>query len=310
MPYSFGWMRDLPDVRDYTDEHPAVSSVLKRSNVLRQSAVVPPSAPQTAAPAPIPGFPHRIPPTPAPVLVPTAVRIPASIDLRQWCSPIVDQLSLGSCTANACAGLIEYYEKRAFGKYLNASRLFIYKTTRDLLGLTGDTGAYLRSTMKALTLMGAPPEQYWPYTVSKFDNEPPAFTYAFASSYKAITYYRLDPPGTTSVQLLDSIKTKLAAGLPSMFGFTVYSSISNSPDIPFPKTSDSVLGGHAVMVVGYDDNHKIGTDTGALLIRNSWSTGWGNIGYGWLPYSYVLRGLASDFWSLVQASFVDTDFFK
>jgi C1A family cysteine protease len=164
--------------------------------------------------------------------------------------------------------------------------------------------------MQALVLFGVPPEQYWPYTTSKFDSEPPAFTYAFADNYKAIQYYRLDYAGVTPDQLLTSIKTKLAAGLPSMFGFTVYSSISNSPDIPFPKRGDTILGGHAVMVAGFDDSHKIGSDVGALLIRNSWGTSWGNQGWGWLPYSYVLKGLAADFWSLAQASFVDTALFK
>ena len=81
-------------------------------------------------------------------------------------------------------------------------------------------------------------------------------------------------------------------------------------EIPFPTAGDTVQGGHAVLAVGYDDAKKIGSAKGALLIRNSWGTGWGAEGYGWLPYDYVLKGLANDFWSLVQADFVDTDLFK
>ena len=99
-----------------------------------------------------------------------------------------------------------------------------------------------------------------------------------------------------------------------MFGFTVYSSMpgigDDTGDIPFPKEGDRVEGGHAVVAVGYDDNRKIGSNKGALLIRNSWGKEWGDRGYGWLPYEYVLRGQAVDFWSLVEASFVDTDLFK
>jgi C1A family cysteine protease len=123
-------------------------------------------------------------------------------------------------------GLIEYYERRAFGKHIDASRLFLYKTTRNLLGWTGDTGAYLRTTLEALVLFGVPPENYWKYDVPKFDDEPTAFLYAFADNYKAVKYYRLDPPGTSKATLLSAIKTNLAAGLPSFFGFTVYSSPS------------------------------------------------------------------------------------
>lgn len=320
MSMSFGWKRDLPDYRDYTETDSKVQTVLSASAPLKKATAVAPTIPSHANnPIPgyaIPGHPNNptIPGIPQNnAAVEAAKRVIAattSVDLRSWCSPVEDQGRLGSCTSQACAGLLEYFERRAFGKYLNASRLFIYKTTRNLMGLTGDTGADLRSTMKAIVMLGAAPEQYWSYNISKFDSEPTSFVYSLAQSYKSLVYYRLDPAGTTPANLLTSIKQKLTAGLPSMFGFTVYSSISNSADIPFPKKGDTVLGGHAVMSVGFSDDHKIGTDIGALLIRNSWGTSAGDAGYFWLPYSYVLKGLAVDFWTLVQASYVDTDLFK
>lgn len=231
--------------------------------------------------------------------------LPASVDLRKGCSPIENQQDLGSCTAHAAIGLLEYYERKAFGKHVDASRLFLYKVTRRLLGWKGDTGAYLRTAMQALVLFGAPPEKYWPYTVSKFEDEPDAFCYQFASNYQTVQYYRLDPPGTPAEKLLLTIKQLLASGMPSMFGFTVYSSLGDGPDIPFPTSKDKVDGGHAVMVVGYDDKHRIGNATGAIMIRNSWGLDWGSQGYGWLPYQYVLEGLATDWWSLVRAEFAD-----
>lgn len=275
-----GWERDLPDFRDYVPEAPEVKAVLAKSQPLK-------AAKNT---------------------------LPKSVDLRQWCSPIEDQGNLGSCTANAGVGLVEYFQRRAFGKHLDGSRLFIYKATRNLLRWTGDRGAYLRDTMKALVLFGVPPETYWPYKISKFDDEPPAFCYAFGQSFQAIKYYRLDPPGALPSKALSSVRQSLAAGLPSMFGFSVYSSMpglnEGTGDIPMPKPGDKLEGGHAVAAVGYDDGKKIGKEKGALLIRNSWGTAWGERGYGWLPYAYVEEGLAVDFWSLVQAEFVDTDLFK
>ncbi len=275
-----GWERDLPDFRDCTPDSLLIKVIRDKSKKLKRTL---------------------------------KKSLPSSVDLREWCSPIEDQGSLGSCTANAGVGLLEYYQRRAFGKYLDGSRLFLYKATRNLLGWTGDQGAYLRSTMKAMTLFGVPPEDYYPYQIQDFDKEPPAFCYAFALSYKAIKYYRLDPPSQGTSQTLEILKQNLAASFPTMFGFTVYSSIPEIGDgkgeIPFPKPGDRVEGGHAVVAVGYDDKKKIENEMGAILIRNSWGEQWGDKGYGWLPYSYIISGLAVDFWALVQSEFVDTELF-
>jgi len=275
-----GWHRDLPDVRDSTSDTDEVSKILDQSDRLKAAKK----------------------------------KLAKKVDLREWCTPIEDQGELGSCTAHAGVGMLEYYERRTTGKHLDASRLFLYKVTRQLLGFKGDDGAYLRSTMKAMVLFGVPPEKYWPYKPEKYNVDPDNFCFAFAQNYKSLKYYRLDPAGKTSTQVLDEVKKKLAAELPCMFGFSVYSSMpalgEGTGNIPYPKRGDTLEGGHAVLAVGYDDDKKIGSDKGAILIRNSWSTHWGDKGYGWLPYKYVLNGLADDFWSLVKADFVDTDLFN
>jgi len=289
-----GWLPDYPDFRDYTVEHDKIALGQKDS---------------------VKGMLAKVG-----VFKPAKKSLPKSINLREWFSPVEDQETLGSCTAQAGVALVEYFERRAFGKHIDASRLFLYKVTRNMLLWTGDTGAFLRSTMGAMTLFGVPPEEYWPYNIADFDREPPAFCYAFAQNYQAISFYRLDPPGTTRNDLLKQIKANLAGGLPSMFGFTVYSSISQANTtgkIPYPAPREKILGGHAVVAAGYDDAMKIknvnrgGVETtGALLIRNSWSEDWGNEGYGWLPYEYVMRGLAVDWWSLLKNEWVDTGEFK
>jgi C1A family cysteine protease len=216
--------------------------------------------------------------------------------------------------------MVEYFERRAFGKHIDASRLFLYKVTRNMLHWTGDTGAFLRTTMGALVLFGVPPEEYWPYVIADYEKDPTPFCYAYAQNYQAISYYRLDGPGITKPTLLTQIKTNLTAGLPSMFGFTVYNSYTQANatgKIPYPTAGEKIVGGHAVMAVGFDDNMKIKNTTagatettGALLIRNSWGLGWGSSGYGWLPYAYVLNGLAVDWWSVIKQEWVDTHAFK
>ncbi|HZV46149.1 MAG TPA: C1 family peptidase [Thermodesulfovibrionales bacterium] len=283
--YGMGWIPDYPDFRDYTDKTEEVKTLLRVTQVLKKKT------------------------------------LPKSINLREWCSPVEDQGMLGSCTAHAGAGIIEYYERKSFGKHIDASRLFLYKVTRNLMKMKGDTGAYLRTTIGAMVLFGVPPEDYWPYADEEknFDKEPPAFCYAFAQNYQTIKYYRHDTPETPANTILNRVKTYLSSGHPAMFGFTVYNSIEQAEKtgkIPFPSSREKIEGGHAVAVVGYDDSIKINNTygqketTGALLIRNSWGKGWGEEGYGWLPYDYILKGLAEDFWSVIKKEWVDAGEFN
>lgn len=292
-----GWLPPLPDLRDYTEEHPEISEMAQKLGI----------SPTEKA----------------------AFTAPSTEDLRPWCSPIESQLHLGSCTAHAAAGVVEYFERRAFGRHIDTSRLFVYKTTRNLLGWVGDTGAWLKTTMGALVLCGVPPEKYWPYTDRKqpgpagartFDDKPTPFVYAVADNFEALRYFCHDPLGQNipPATVLASVKRWLAVKIPSMFGFYGFPSFHDTNvkgGISFPCPGERAIWGHAVVAVGYDDNKKIKntkcnkTTTGALLIRNSWGPGWGDNGYGWLPYAYVRSKLAVDFWSLLRMGWVDTNKF-
>jgi C1A family cysteine protease len=288
-----GWLPPLPDLRDFTEEEDEIAAMAKNLGI----------APTE-----------------------TSLSLPAKVDLRNWCSAIENQGSLGSCTAHAAVGVVEYFEIRGFGRHIEGSRLFVYKTTRNLMGVVGDTGAWLRNTMGALVLCGVPPEKYWSYTTRKqsgpagertFDDEPTSFVYSVADNFEALRYFCHDPIGrsVSPDKVLGSVKRYLAAGIPSMFGFYGYPSFTdtNVPGgIPFPCPRERAQWGHAVVAVGYDDGMKIKNarcnkeTTGALLIRNSWGTDWGDKGYGWLPYDYVVNGMALDFWSLLRMEWVDT----
>lgn len=234
-------------------------------------------------------------------------------------SPVENQGPLGSCTAQALIGMVEYLQRAGRGEHDDMSRLFNYKTSRHLLGWDGDSGAYMRTALKALALFGTPPEAEWPHDIEYFDDEPEAYHYAYAQNFKAMDYTRLDGSGASAEEVLDLLKRTLLDGFPVVFGFTVHDSIAevsadNGFVIPFPDIHDKVDGGHAVVAVGYDDQYldepaTSGGTKGALIIRNSWGTAWGEAGYGYLPTDYIRAALARDFWTVFNTEWFELSAF-
>jgi C1A family cysteine protease len=235
---------------------------------------------------------------------------PASVDWREYCLPVQDQEDLGTSTAHACLGLFQYLERRATGQVITPSRLFLYANALRLSGegTRGSTG--LRVTFKAAIQFGLPPERFWPYEAAALERVPEPYLYSFNTEYRDVRYIRVDAVMQSGTQTLDTVKSLVAAGFACALGFGVPSSLTIEPEIPFPSRFDSIRTGHAVTVVGYDDDLRIRSSRGALLIRNSWGAKWGQDGYGWLPYRYVTDHLAADIWTALRAKWLRSGEFR
>jgi C1A family cysteine protease len=224
---------------------------------------------------------------------PVLAKLPAKIDLRKQCPPVLDQGQLGSCTANAIANahLFEQMKQKVKNNF-HPSRLFIYYNERAVEGtINSDSGAMIRDGIKSIAKLGVCSETDWPYVIGKFATKPKAANYKSALKNQLLSYQRV-------TQTLTQLKGCLASGYPFVFGFTVYESfesatVAKTGNAPMPKSDEKCLGGHAILAVGYDDK------TQRFLIMNSWGSGWGKKGYFTLPYSYVTENnLADDFWTL------------
>jgi len=218
---------------------------------------------------------------------------PVSVDLRSQFPPVYDQGELGSCTANAVAGLMQFDEEKEHAiSATMPSRLFIYYQERVLEGTVGvDSGAQLRDGIKVAVKWGVCPETEWPYNIAEFAVQPPPQAYTDAAKEKALVYLRMS-------QRLSQMRGCLAAGFPYVFGLSVYESfesqaVANTGIVPLPAPGETQVGGHAMCVAGYDDAQQW------FIVRNSWGDQWGDGGYGYMPYAYLLDpDLAGDFWTV------------
>jgi C1A family cysteine protease len=222
--------------------------------------------------------------------VPKKVTLPKIVDLRPNCPDVYDQGELGSCTANAIAAAVQFDMIKQNNKNpFMPSRLFIYFNERVMEHtVNSDAGAEIRDGIKSVVKQGVCPESLWKYNIPKFTIKPPATAYKAALKEQAMVYNRLNVE-------ISSLKNCLAQGFPFVFGMSVYSSfesdkVTKNGIVPMPKPKETLMGGHAVMCVGYDDTKKW------LIVRNSWGLGWGDKGYFYLPYTYINTNLTDDFW--------------
>lgn len=274
--FRMGWNKDYPDARDYDLDNKAVSRFIVKGV--------------------------------KDVLAPSGI---ISVELPSPRS----QGNLGSCTAHSGTYVFEVHQRVANLGDEPMSRLFLYKVSRKLAGTDGDSGSFLRTTMQAIVMFGVPPESYYPYDVPKYDDEPTAFHYAMSQNYQALTYYRLDQHGSTPDQVIARVKANISVNRACMFGFVLYGANDKTGDILLPGKNQGMIGGHAVVAVGYDDAYEIvhprGNKTvGAFRFANWWGKDWGDNGFGWIPYEFVRLGVAVDWWTVMTTEWVDLEQFK
>lgn len=271
--------------------------------------------------------------------------LPKVYDFIKQLTNVRNQLNLGSCTRKTVGATVEYINKIKDNIIMQDSTLFGYKKTRDIQNAkgeskpTGDTGATLRAAMKALRIYGYVDEKDYPYKVSDFDKSIPDYLIDIGKENQGLRQLRIDTVGKGTAAVLSDIKKWVWYEVPVVFGFWVYDSCLKQAEkpnlrgkIPFPDPNslehEQIAGGHAVTIVGFNDemiinnfaqnnNRLLSRSKGAFIIRNSWGN-WGEVisidgkkyyGYGYLPYEYVTKKLATDFWVNLDQEFMNLKIF-
>jgi C1A family cysteine protease len=216
--------------------------------------------------------------------------VPPLVDLRHGCSAVEDQGHLGACTGKAWTGEMEFIH-RTQGVPDELSALFVYYNERWLEDtVADDSGAEIRTGAKAIAKWGVCRASLCPYVISRYARKPSAAAYTDGLLHTISSYWRIDT--------LEEMRACLAEGFPFVFGFSVYESfeshaVAQTGIVPMPGPHERMLGGHAVVAVGYSDYHQ------AFFVRNSWGKAWGINGYCMMPYAYLTdRDLSDDFWTV------------
>ena len=218
--------------------------------------------------------------------------LPAVVDIRSQLSPVENQEDIGSCVANAVVGALEFLElksmrgmARLWTRYKDLSRLFVYYNARQADGdVEEDNGTTIRTAVKTVAQFGVCPEKTWPYVTRNWPLRPLDQAYKQAKSYLIKDYHRASAGY--------EIKQALALDFPVPFGTTLFPAFEDvGSDGKVPMPSGSPIGGHAMLIVGYDTGKQV------YIVRNSWGTEWGDKGYCYFPYAYIENPqLADDFW--------------
>src|SRR6476620_12310967 len=211
--YGLGYIPDVGDFRDYSRDSPVVKDIFNKLNLTADDTT-----------------------------------LPVKTDFSNMFTGIRSQGNLGSCTAFASVvGLVEFYNKNVNNDTTQLSPLFQYKMTRKgIMGLKGDTGASMRSSMQSLMEYGTVLEKWYPYTTdpTRFDLDIDTDIKLKGQQTQALTYVRIDQRNVTTTDVLKEIRRYCSKNLPIMIGFTVYNnswsqanSTGSEGAFPFPTNT-------------------------------------------------------------------------
>lgn len=221
------------------------------------------------------------------------------VDYTSQMSPVKNQGKAGTCVGMAVTAVKEWQEQqeqlaeiqegkkyKRKQKYYDLSEQWAYYKAKEIDPWPNEEGTSIRFALKQICNLGIPPEKAWPYNDAMKGNPKPWAT-LIARWGKGKSYYRIKDLSELTIAIHDHG--------PVVIGITCFAGIFNAPNgiVPLPSQYDQPQGGHALAAVGYNTNSQY------VKIKNSWSTAWGDNGYGYLPFEYINKYM-DDAWVLID----------
>jgi C1A family cysteine protease len=222
--------------------------------------------------------------------------LPPVVDLtNQMPKKVYDQGNIGSCTGEGIAALFSHYLWKESKRYIEPSSLFIYWNERNIEGTVNeDAGAMIRTGITVISSIGTSTTKTWPFRESRWAMKPSKPAFIEATGLRSPVGFKVDNTDGRS------IRVSVSDNCPVVFGMMLYSNIERitywEPVLSIPKKGERSIGGHCMLIVGYDDNKKL------YKVRNSWSKLWGLNGYFFVPYSLIHNSrITGDCWTILPA---------
>jgi C1A family cysteine protease len=210
-------------------------------------------------------------------------------DFKYLDSPIEDQGQTGSCVGNSTVSCLEYLQNKHGRTFTDMSRMMLYYQARAEQGWQNtDDGCYIRDAIKVANRDGVCHESLWPFDPKLLYTKPTPECFANAQEHQLVEYYK--------VTTLDEVLIAISAGLPIVFGIQLYPQfmeVGKDGMVKKPGCFDRSIGGHAMKISGHSMKHEL------LTVKNSWSRGWGDNGYCYIPFKYF-KSKADDMTVLIS----------
>jgi Papain family cysteine protease/IPT/TIG domain len=210
-----------------------------------------------------------------------AETLPASVDLTEYAVPPSDQGQTGACASftsgYTLAGWLSNYTHHTGAPF---APQYLYN---QLNGGSASRGTTFAANFGILSNQGVAEAAYWSHPATDYRSQPTAAEKTDAALHKMTSYTQLFLGDGQGSAAQTAIETALASNKPVALGIPVYNAFNyltpSDSTFTLADATGSVLGGHAVAVLGYDST--------GVIIENSWGAGWGDGGFATLGWDFV-----------------------